>query len=948
MPKCCYVLLLIFFLFIIESCSKSTDIVSPSFKSNSKLAPLTSHQKLLGLFDISINIESKDIEIIPLRLPEFMTNIVAFLQPPKGNPINLKVKLNADKSDPPNGLFSLDISITHPFPGTNFRGFDVRAIVMGMGSQISQFDPDIQYPKPNELRLINADGYTRWWNPVEFPSPGLFGYTTGILSIGNPKCTVNGYKYYCDNLGPTDPVKYDLTTRGTFSTVDSSGKANSLTREHLIQFPVTGGTPTVQFRYAICASFLPPAPGTPPPAPVNKYPIDANCAEAFDISVSVDPSSTAYYNSFQAGGDLVLNIEIFDWQALENPDGISGEINAVRIESPTMWTGLIDPISSGIQMQSAYDMSSVWQVEIPNVKPASEKQDIFITVQSSDPSTYAPPGSSSAIYPGGAILAAYDLVTIVLPVNTPPEVGSISGPQKFAQGVQLEYSLSSMNDLQDGPNLKVTWDCNNDGNFNDDEDGSDTNKKGKFTFGDNQIYYIQCRITDTQGAFSDSNILKVEPISLPYFDPMDASTSALWKVENNVFGFHGAKIQWNIQTDHWSTSSPVSGFYEPFMDTMLISPEIPAGKKDTNTVVISHRFQTEPYWETCSIYYRINKSYWQSTGLVFEGQNLKYPDYEDFSIIIDGLSQDDRVQIGFYFNSDSLGQYKGWDITEFTMMDNEPPVIEGIFGPKSVNSPGPWTYSTIATDLDGISSYSWSVEPKYSQPIYDDPGDGSGNINITFPASGDFDIYVKATDSGNPPLSSVAGPYTVTVYSANPNAFYFENFDTDPGSWIYTGGISSGSYQDFWHIDTTKSWLSNVGPDGCYAESSILPIAKSAAIQVLFPVSTKEALLKIKHKLKVDFGGISQPWDGQWVTIDDKVVSPSYGYLYYDKDGAWAHGYFVGDTKGWVISTFVLGIEYNDGLYHKIAFNSYSCDTSSNCFPLEGWQIDYIELWLNE
>jgi hypothetical protein len=387
------------------------------------------------------------------------------------------------------------------------------------------------------------------------------------------------------------------------------------------------------------------------------------------------------------------------------------------------------------------------------------------------------------------------------------------------------------------------------------------------------------------------------------------------------------------------------------MDTTLISPEIPAGTKDKVTVTLSHRYQIEYYWsyDYGQPYYRLNGGPWTMLGLPFYDQNPAYPAYDDDILYISGLNPGDLIQLGFNFHSDDWMELTGWDITNLSLIDNEPPDIQGIYGPHGVDTLGPWTYSTVATDLDGISSYMWSVEPDAAVPIYDDPGDGMGGIDVSFPADGNYDIWVKATDAGYPPLSSEFGPYGVTVFSTNPDAFFSMDFSVDTGEWTYTGGVADGSYQDFWHVDTAQEWLTNVGPDGCYAEDSMPPIPKSASIKVTFPNSGTETRMKIIHQLWVDWGGLpAQPWDGQWVTIDGNVVDPSYGFLYDDNGGNWPHGYFVGMTSGLVVSTFVLGTTYNDGLQHTLTFHSESYDTAANCAPLEGWQIDYLELWLND
>ncbi|MFH1675586.1 MAG: hypothetical protein ABIC40_01080, partial [bacterium] len=844
---------------------------------------------LFGLYDIVLDPQTYTAEIVPMRETEFQINVVKFLQPPSGNPANLKIKINPGGTIPSEGLFDLDISITHPMKGSNFRGFDVRGIMLGKATQLSKFDYDVQFPKPDETRLLNADGYTRWWNTVEFITPGLFGYTPTLLGKGNPTGNVNPFKYFCDDLGATDPFDPDPAIRGTFSTQTSDGKSNTLTRNYVVKFPLVGGVPKAEFRYAVCASYVPPDPGYTPPAPIEAYPLEANCPEPYKIAISIDPASTAYYTSTQAGGDLIFNVEVFDWQAAENPDGLKGEIGNLIVESPTLWADPIDLSTMGTEIPTGNPLSAEWQIKMKKVTPTDTFQDIFVTVQSADPVSYAPP-APVAYYPGGAVLSSFMLYTVELPANSAPSIGQISGPGKYVAGAKLTYTLSSMSDIQDGTNLVVTWDFDSDGVFDDDEDGSDTNKKGSFTFPGPGIYHAQCRVTDTQMAYTDSNILDVEEMSLPYEDPMDSSTETLWTVENGIFGLHDSDLQWNVQGGHWATNSSGSGQYDDYMDTMLISPDIPTGINDTITIQLTHKFETENYYDYCQIYYRLNGGTWTTLGSSFTSYNYDWPDWTISQYFLTGYDAGDILQLGFLFHSDSSGAYyHGWDLDHLLVMDNKPPVIEGIYGPQNLNTLGPVTYSTVATDLDGISEYLWSVESDGLPPVYDDYGDGMGSIDVLFPADGAYDIYVQVTDGGNPPLQSAFGPYGVSIFSVNPDAFFSDDFSTDTGFWTFTGGIASGSYQDFWHIDTIEGNMSNLGPDGCFAEDSMTPIEKTASAQIMIPSDAGELVLKIQHRLDVENGGYTLPYDGQWVTIDGSVVDPTFGFLYEDNGGVYPH-----------------------------------------------------------
>ncbi|MCX6646667.1 MAG: hypothetical protein NTY09_09955 [bacterium] len=902
----------------------------------------------IGLYDIEFDPATQEFDVIPLRGPQFQLNLVLLLQPPAGNPSNFGLVFHPAESDVPNGLLNLDINLTHPYPGTDLRTFDLRLVFMGdKGTSLSDFDYGIQFPKPTETRLINADGYTRWWNATEFLTPKLFGYVQPWIANGNPKATLNGFKYYSDDLGADDPFEPDITTRGTWSTQTATGDPNTLSRRHIIQFEMAGGTPVYKFSYAVLTSFEVPTPPYTTPAPVDAFPLNANSPEIYKISIEMDPSSTAYYTSVQSGGDLVLNIDVFDWQAMENPGGVEAEIGDFVIESPTLWTGPLSVFDIGAVVGSTNETSSIWKIEIQDVTPTDTFQDVLVTVESASPTSYAPFIPGAGIYPGGATLSAYNLVTLELPGNSPPTIGEISGPSMYSDGIQLEYTLSSMSDLQDGPNLTVQWDFNGDGVFMDDEDGSITNKKGKYTFVGTSTYTVQCRVTDTALDYTDSNVITVEPVALPYVDPMDTSTKALWTIANGLFGIHSPSppLEWNVQTDHWSTSKSSTGQYTDYMDTTLISPIIPAGDADTLMMALTHRWETE-YYDKCRILYRINGGVWLNAATDLYETNPGYPAFETDYYQLTGFSPGNTFEVAFHFNSDSYtSYYAGWDISDLMIVDNAPPEVTEIIGPTSVNLLGPWTYTVTATDPDGIGSVMWSVEESGNPPVYDEAGDplNDGEVDLYFPADGTFEVWVKVFDAADPPFSATFGYLEVTVAAINPEAFFKDHFDTDTGDWVYTGGIADGAYQDFWHIVTASSYMTNVGADGYYAEHLTIPNEKTTSVDVAFPSGGGETRMKIIHQLGTESGGGTAPYDGQWVTLDGQIIDPSYGFLYSDGSGTWAHGYFVGYTVGFESSTFYLGTDWSDGGTHTLAFHSLSSDTSSNNLP--GWQVDYVEVW---
>src|SRR3972149_9332421 len=133
----------------------------------------------------------------------------------------------------------------------------------------------------DESRLINADGYTRWWNYYEFaPRESVFGYTHGALaSSGFPSATVNPYKYFADDLSALDGVEgLNISMRGSFS----ASKVEN-TRNYIFQFPMSGGQPQIEFYYAIDASWSEPDPSYAPEYPLDAFGDDANILAPYHL-----------------------------------------------------------------------------------------------------------------------------------------------------------------------------------------------------------------------------------------------------------------------------------------------------------------------------------------------------------------------------------------------------------------------------------------------------------------------------------------------------------------------------------------------------------------------------------------------------------------------------------------------------------------------------------------
>jgi hypothetical protein len=164
------------------------------------------------------------------------------------------------------------------------------------------YDYDLTEPDAHNGPVGMPDGYTRWWNPTEFPNPGLFGYTPplGISPAYVPTATLNPYKYFGDGLATVGNL-WEFLTTSTDHGVFASGSEN--TRNYYIRFPSPGG---IKFSYAIVANWI--SPTTHP----------ANAPEAVGLKVDVTPD-VFYTDATNNGGDLILDVSVFDWDS--EPDG---------------------------------------------------------------------------------------------------------------------------------------------------------------------------------------------------------------------------------------------------------------------------------------------------------------------------------------------------------------------------------------------------------------------------------------------------------------------------------------------------------------------------------------------------------------------------------------------------------------------------------------------------
>jgi len=424
------------------------DIPSPSISNNNN--SLSSGREIWGLWHVRINAETAEAEIIPLRTAEWHVNTVTYLE--KGGYSTMQLKdiiIN-------NSSVELNVGLTHPFPGLYaWSGFDVRGIFISDGSYDNfHSDGDLTMSEPDEPKLLNADGWTRWWNPYEFPTASIpiLGYVDGLYGRKNEQVhfrnTLNPYKYFSDDLTQNEefPADMDFERRGLFLASTSLNW-----RHYSLDFGEISNC--YDFNYAVDAShaFGPEGDGNSSPGigevPDPFFPIEANMPEPFAIEVDESVNTLYYKDESNWGGEIVLEIKVYDWQGMRRDDGIPAEIEELRVESPTLKGSEIITATLGPGGTENY---SVYRADLTNCHPDDiYNQEILISAVSTE-------GSYSEGYDGYPTtyigsndqLVAYSIHTPVVSPNIPTQSETLTvlvpdGGESWEAGTTHDIEWSS-------------------------------------------------------------------------------------------------------------------------------------------------------------------------------------------------------------------------------------------------------------------------------------------------------------------------------------------------------------------------------------------------------------------------------------------------------------------------------------------------------------------------
>ncbi|MFH1676346.1 MAG: hypothetical protein ABIC40_04900, partial [bacterium] len=496
-----------------------------------------------GVWNVDIDTTNWQANIIPMRGPQFTVDVVKFLQPPGGNPQNLKIDVTDVSHWISEGLINIEVGLRHPFPGLyQYTGFDVYGVFVSPGSVAGIYDGDVTYTNgDDEPALLNADGYTRWMNPVEFIENGtFFNFIKGKLGtqdIGLFTSTINAYKYFADGLEKDQSVSdffsesSNTDKRGLFA----PGSLN--VREYHLKFPMVGGLPKLTFQYAVVASWVYPDPalsGDPGQLDVpGDFPLSANADEA--VYVGISDNSSLYFSSGNGGGAIKLALEVFDWGALAENVSVPDEIKRIVIEAsndviPGGYITFEQSDLAPIAQSGSSVISSVFEIEINNCTPDSNDDvPILITVENNQPDKFDPGTGVSA---NDDNLAAYVRFDVPVSGEIPSTIEVIDPNGGETLWMALSHEITWDPGLGGIANVKIEWST--------DDFVTDINTIVDSTENDGSYVWVpisnvetttaKIRVSDVLGSDSDESddyFTIALPVWLDFQDEVEVSTSTV-------------------------------------------------------------------------------------------------------------------------------------------------------------------------------------------------------------------------------------------------------------------------------------------------------------------------------------------------------------------------------------------------------------------------------------
>jgi hypothetical protein len=575
-------------------CSGSNTPTSPnsdlSTSPNKDVSSAGGHS-LWGYYDLYFDFEAGTVEAVVNRTTMFNANVVDLINP---NPAGLTFLINSTPVGPNYVDVDIDVGIAHPVNLAAYDGYDVMGVFIGDGSSTLTYDTgdgntNVDYAAHGtDQTLLNADGYTAWFNPTEFTTPGLGGYTPGSLATPGytGSATINPYKLFASDLGATDSA-YDFvsTMGGPGNNVFTHGETN--TRNYYLRFPLPD--PGVAYNYAIVASW------------VDEVTHPVNTAEAVAISVTIDPD-VYFVDGGNNGGDLILDLSLAGYGGVPSTIVVDSTVQSAPVN--------FDP---SVVVTGGGATYSTYHVELSADAVLTTTGNEFFVVAEYGNNDY-----TSILGPNTANrnLAAYfrsDLFVSPVPYNAPPEIVSgVDGEvAPFIFGMETYTVVATDADLDP---LTYSWDVYNVTTATDlltddpgNGDGTIDLDFAALAAANGDVIDVSCDVSDGTDTTA-ATTLEVTASNIIYLYDGTVDNGGMTVLAN---GGSGAAGSWNYNAGKQAWDESTSTPYPNNNCTILGTPalNIPAGSY-TLHLEIKHWTGTEAgstyYYDSGNIGYTTN------------------------------------------------------------------------------------------------------------------------------------------------------------------------------------------------------------------------------------------------------------------------------------------------------------------------------------------------------
>ncbi len=356
----------IFTMLMVIGCSGGGSPTSPSENqdgSGLEATPLAQSDNdntyALGYYDIHVDPVSETIEIVKNRTAAYTINVIPFLNemtsPENGIDFGTIV---FDDSNPDNLKVDVEVQFHHPFPSLiQYQVYDFLGVIVTNGDSNLSYNSLNHSEYGSNTFMTNADCYTEWMNPTEFPTGLIFGWAPGGFQTGKYNAKLNPAKYYASGLSSTGDVWEFLESGSNNNGLFQSGMARMMS----LEFPSAPAGDGFTFGYlALCCWEVQCEKPYPP------YHRDEV------IACKVDVTDSIYYTDSEQGGNLTLDIGLWSWD--EQPA-------VVKVES-TVFTNTMevtDPPTAGGDNYMNYS----FDVPITATLTGTEGHEFWVIAESS-------------------------------------------------------------------------------------------------------------------------------------------------------------------------------------------------------------------------------------------------------------------------------------------------------------------------------------------------------------------------------------------------------------------------------------------------------------------------------------------------------------------------------------------------------------------------------------